>query len=530
MRLDALMSSQIFSSKTTLADGAKTVWILGDQLTHANSALRSADSSRDCVLMIESRAWGSHLRYHKIKLAMIYAAMRHFAEELRAAGWRVDYHHLADTEDFSSGLERHIAFYRPERLEIMAPNSYFEQKAVEAVFKKAGVPYSFSSPVQFLRSREDFEQAYRNKKRLLMETHYREMRVRLGLLVDSRGAPQGGRWNFDAENRLGARDWVKAGRPVPPPPPRLSRTPLTQSAIADVERFFPQAPGKADNLWLPVSRKEALVCLDDFIQNRLPMFGEFEDLMIAEESRLFHSSLSAPINIGLLDPLECAQAAEAAWRAGRVPLNAAEGFIRQIIGWREFINGVYWLKMPDYLKANALEATRDLPRFFYTAQTELKCLQTVLRETLASGFNHHIQRLMILGNFMLLAGVDPGQVLRWFSEMYVDAFEWVMAANVLGMALYADGGFMATKPYAGSGSYISRMSNYCKSCRFKPNVKSGTDACPFNVLYWHFYNRHAERFARNPRTAVMVKAWRKRDAREREVITSEAQAFLESIY
>ncbi len=299
--------------------------------------------------------------------------------------------------------------------------------------------------------------------------------------------------------------------------------------IAEVEEWFPEAPGRAENLWLPVTRREALLWLEDFIANRLPLFGDYEDTMVAGEPRLYHSLLSAPINLGLLDPLECVNAAVAAYRQGAAPLNAVEGFVRQIIGWREFINGIYWLRMPGYTALNELHAERPLPGFFYSGKTEMRCLRTVIEETRKTAFNHHIQRLMVLGNFLLLAGINPAEAFRWFSEMYVDAFEWVMAANVIGMTLHADGGFMATKPYASSGAYINRMSDYCRGCAYSPTMKTGPRACPYNLLYWHFYDRHAERFAANPRASMMVHAWRKRPATEREEILREAEAFLATL-
>ncbi len=503
----------------------RTIWILGDQLTHRHSALGQADKESTTVLLIESRAQGAHLRYHKIKLAMIYSAMRHFAEELGGLGWKVDYHSLEETADFSEGVRRHLKNGLPNEFVVMEPNSLEERQTVERIIGNVGRLICWTQPVQFLREREDFLQWARGKKRLLMEHHYRTMRERLGILMTPEGEPEGGKWNLDAENRHGLREWKQAGVKAPVTP-RSQHDAITKSAIKDVERFFPDAPGRASDLWLPVTRKEALVALEDFVTHRLGHFGDFEDLMIAEEPRLFHSLLSAPINIGLLDPLECVQAAVKSYHQGKAPLNAVEGFVRQIIGWREFINGVYWLKMPAYADANALHAQRPLPGFFYTGETSMRCLSTVLKETLASGYNHHIERLMVLGNFLLLAGVRPQEALRWFSELYVDAFEWVMAANVLGMSLHADGGFMATKPYAASAAYISKMSNYCEGCAYKPTIKVGPRACPYNLLYWDFYNRHADRFETNPRTAVMVKAWKKRDTKEKSLICQEAQEFL----
>ncbi|MCX7868443.1 MAG: cryptochrome/photolyase family protein [Terrimicrobiaceae bacterium] len=507
----------------------RSIWILGDQLALGHSALANADPRQDVVLMIESRARGAHLRYHQIKLAMIYAAMRHFAEELRERGWVVDYHALGQTRDFSEGLARHIQKHRPGSLAMMSPNSWFEDKAARALAEKFQLPIAFTEPVQFLRPREDFRRWARGKKRLLMETHYREMRARLGILVGDDGSPIGGSWNYDQENRRTVSEWEKAGRPLPPQPPRWTHDPITRSAISDVEKFFPQAPGRAGALWLPVTRGQALEALNDFIQHRLALFGPYEDMMLEQSPRLFHSLLSAPINIGLLSPIECVEAAVKEHEAGRAPLESVEGFVRQIIGWREFINGVYWLAMPDYARSNALGASRPLPSFFYTAQTDMRCLRLTLEQALDSAYNHHIQRLMILGNFLLLAGVSPQEALRWFSEMYCDAFDWVMAANVLGMSLHADGGLMATKPYAASASYISKMSDYCRGCAYDPSKKSGPGACPFNLLYWDFYNRHSRRFRSNPRTAVMVKMWEKRPPSEREAILSQAAEFLDRV-
>jgi deoxyribodipyrimidine photolyase-related protein len=499
-----------------------TIWILPDQLSLRHSALAEGNPSTDCVLMIESRAGATRARTHKIKLAMQHAAMRHFARALEGEGWRVSYHRLG--EDASQALTHHRKHHR--ELTMMAPNSMHEENAVRKLARKHDFDLRFTPPVQFLRSREDFVGWARGKRRLLMETHYRQMRERLGILVDADGRPEGGRWNLDHENRKAVSDWRREGEVLPAAPPSWASDRITTEAIADVTRWFPQAPGRAEALWLPVTRKQAIEVLDGFVTHSLPRFGDFEDVMLTRSRRVFHSTLSAPINLGLLDPLECVEAAVRAYRAGHAPLNAVEGFVRQIIGWREFINGVYWLRMPTYAQSNELGAVRPLPGWFRTAETPMRCLRTVLQETLDTSYNHHIQRLMVLGNFMLLSGISPQEGLHWFSEMYCDAFEWVMAANVLGMSLHADGGFMATKPYAGSGAYISKMSDYCEGCAYKPSVKHGPRACPFNLLYWDFYDRHAERFAANPRTSMMVRQWRKRASADRQTIVKEADAFL----
>lgn len=503
---------------------ARTVWILGDQLSPGHPGLRVARKEADRLLFIESRKRGAHLRYHRHKLVLIYAAMRHFAAERRAEGWTVDYHEMGETEDFAAGWERHLQGGKPEEIVMAAPNDRFEHAAVEALARRLGLPVRFLEPVSFLVPRAEFATWAKGSKRLLMENHYRRLRRELGVLVDDRGEPEGGAWNYDAENRKPFKAFAAEARP--PAAPREEPDAVTRAVIADVTRHFPDAPGDAATFWLPVTRARARAWLEDFVARRLEHFGDYQDVMASGERTMFHSLISPMINVGLLQPGECVDAAVAAYRAGRAPLAATEGFVRQILGWREFVNGVYWLKGPAYLEVNGLGAERPLPSFFYDGRTELNCVRECVEQVLATGYNHHIQRLMVLGNFLLLAGVRPQEALRWFTELYVDAYEWVMAANVLGMALHADGGFMATKPYAGAGAYISRMSDYCRGCRFDPNKKSGPGACPFNLLYWAFYDRHGDRFERNPRTAMMVRGWRKRPEEERRRIVGEAERFL----
>ena len=507
----------------------QTVWIFDDQLTLQNTALAAADRQSAVIFMMERRTSAPHLRWHKIKLVMIFSAMRHFARELQADGWRVDYHSLGETESVETALDLHLSRFASSELVVMEPNSMPER----ALLESAGARWKSGSHVfptcQFVVARADFLKAAAGKKRLLMETHYRATRRELGILVDDSGEPEGGMWNFDASNRRTVADWKRDGsqRPLPRSPYHCDA--LTREVMADVDRWFPDAFGSSDLFSVPVTREEALRVLSEFVEQRLVRFGDYQDLMLENEPGMFHSWISAPLNLGLLGPLECVEAAVVAYRSGRAPLAAVEGFVRQVIGWREFINGVYWLKMPAYAAVNALDATRPLPEFFYSGRTEMNCLRKVLGEAHDSAYNHHIQRLMILGNFLLLAGVRPQEALAWFTEMYIDAYDWVMAANVLGMALHADGGFMATKPYAGAAAYISKMSNYCGACAFDPKKKSGVGACPFNLLYWNFYDRHADRFASNPRTSMMVSAWRKRPASEQKAIRDDAAKFLQGL-
>lgn len=508
---------------------SRTILILGDQLSLENTALSAGNRHTDRVLLMEAREGTA--RTHKIKRVFEFSAMRHFAEALRGKGWEVDHHAMGATPDLRTGLENHAARFHPEGLVVMEVNNWAPAKALEVLAAAMGLPLHVTPTCQFVTTRQDFAKAAEGKKRLLMETHYRSARVRLGILVDAQGQPEGGLWNYDAENRKTVSDWKKDGAPQPPSSLTAvrPRDAIVEQVILEVNQWFPDGIGRAEDCWLPVTRGGALEMLDTFIHNRLPFFGDYQDLMLQDSPTMFHSLVAAPINIGLLSPMECVTAAVAAYRGGKAPLAAVEGFVRQIIGWREFVNGVYWLKMPDYGEVNSLEAKIPLPEFFYSAKTEMNCLRCVIGRLRESSYNHHIERLMIIGNFCLLAGIHPRRAHDWFLEMYIDAHEWVMAANVLGMALHADGGFMATKPYAASAAYISKMGNYCQGCHYDPKKKSGPGACPFNLLYWDFYDRHAGRFGKNPRTSMMVNSWSKRPEAEKEVIRREASRFLSSL-
>jgi deoxyribodipyrimidine photolyase-related protein len=503
-----------------------TVWVLGDQLTLENAALAACDPKDTVVLLVESRSRGSFLRYHQHKLILIYAAMRHFRQTLEAAGWRVDYHTLEDTESYGDALRKHLRAFRPDRVRVMEAGDWKMTQALPRLARQVGFRLEWVEGNLFLVGREEFRKWAGNAPRLLMENHYRRMRKKLGILLEPDGTPTGGEWNLDAENRKTVAEWTKAGRPRPKDRIRVEPDEITRGVMETVARLFPQHPGNAADFWLPVSRTEALAWLERFVTERLDGFGPYEDLMLTGEPTLFHSVLTPMLNLGLLRPMECVQAALDAFRKGTLSLASAEGFIRQIIGWREFINGVYWLKGPGYVDMNGLGADRPVPAWFYTGETDLNCMRQVLGEVRASGYNHHIQRLMVLGNFMLLTGIKPVEALRWFTEMYVDAHDWVMAPNVVGMALHADNGYMATKPYAAAGAYISKMSDYCTGCRYRPTVKSGPEACPFNVLYWDFFARHEDRFRANPRVSVMVQSWRKKEPAEQDRIRQEAAAFI----
>ncbi|MFM8763415.1 MAG: cryptochrome/photolyase family protein, partial [Spartobacteria bacterium] len=455
-----------------------SILIFGDQLTLQNTALEAGCCGKDVVFMAEARDSG---KAHKIKRVFQFTAMREFAAQLRENGWQVDYRKMDETPSLIEALKDHLKSHRPDALLVMEPNNWSQQEIVNSIAEN-GLAVETTPTCQFVTPREEFFRFAKGKKRLLMEAHYRQARQKSGILMRDDGEPEGGAWNYDAENRKTVRDWKKDGAPKPPAAMTLNRNP--SPVAAQVTKWFPEDVGRAEDCWLPTTRDAALEALRKFIETRLPLFGDYQDLMLQDSPTMFHSLIAAPLNLGLLLPMECVAAAERAYKSGHAPLAAVEGFVRQIIGWREFVNGVYWLKMPDYLKSNGLGATRKLPAFFYSGETDMNCLRCVVNEVRDTAYNHHIQRLMILGNFLLLAGINPQEAHDWFLEMYIDAHEWVMAANVLGMALHADGGFMATKPYAGSAAYISKMGNYCSGCRFDPSKKSGPGACPFNLLYW----------------------------------------------
>lgn len=508
----------------------QTVWILGDQLLEKHPALVSADPKNTVVLFVESQRRGGHLKYHQHKLVLLYAAMRHRAEELRRAGWKVDYRKLEETKDFAAGLKAHVREYQPKRILVMEPNDWATSQALPKLAKAIKTPMDPLPTTMFLVGREEFAQWAGEKKSLLMESHYRRMRKKLGILVDEQGQPEGGEWNYDSDNRQTFSQFKKAAPKVSTLPPSPDAKDLVmQEVITLVREHFADHPGEAETFWLPVTRASAKKWLEDFIKTRLEGFGPWEDTMVEGEPHLFHSVLSPLLNIGLLSPSECLEAAVKAYAKGQAPLSSVEGFVRQIIGWREFVNGIYWHRMPAYTRLNGLDAKRPLPEWVWGEEgkeTEMNCLSQCVREVRDTGYNHHIQRLMVMGNYFLLSGSDPAEVLNWYNSMYVDAYDWVMAANVMGMILYADEGYLATKPYAAGSGYINKMSNYCKGCRYQPSVKTGEKACPFNYLYWNFYGEHAERFAGNHRVAFMVKQWQKKSPAEQEAIRTQAAAFL----
>ncbi|WP_342111054.1 cryptochrome/photolyase family protein [Methylobacterium sp. SI9] len=501
-------------------------FVLGDQLTRRISSLTDLDPEHDVVLMVEVRDEATYVRHHKQKIAFLFAAMRHVAAELKAEGVRVDYVRLTDagnTGSFTGELERAIVRHGPERVVVTEPGEWRVWQMMQDWRETLGVPVEIRPDNRFLCPRQDFADWAEGRHQLRMETFYRGMRRRTGLLMNG-GEPVGGRWNFDAENR---KKLPKGHRL----PDRIGFQPdaLTREVIALVEREFADHFGDCTSFSWPVTRADALSALRHFIDTCLPTFGDYQDAMKTGAPFLYHALISPALNAGLLTAEEVCRVAERAFREGAAPLHCTEGFIRQILGWREYVRGLYWARMPEYRDTNALKAHRALPWFYWSGETKLNCIAQVVADTRAHAYAHHIQRLMVTGNFALIAGLDPAQVEDWYLIVFADAYEWVELPNVHGMVLWADGGVMGSKPYAASGAYIDRMSDYCGSCAYDVEVKAGPAACPFNYLYWNFLIENEEKLAGNPRMTMPYRTLQGFGDKRRAEIRRDATAFLGSL-
>jgi deoxyribodipyrimidine photolyase-related protein len=492
--------------------------ILGDQLSQNMSSLRRGDKARDIIFMAEVMAEASYVRHHKKKLALVFSAMRHFAEGLRAQGWRVDYVKLDDTGNTNS-LKSEIARAQTRH----SISDVVMTEAAEWRLQQELADFNPIEDTRFICSHAAFRDWAKERKQLRMEFFYRDMRRATGLLMNG-DEPEGGKWNFDSENRKPAKaDFFT------PQPPRFEPDQITQEVIAMVKQNFPNNFGDLEPFWFAVTSGQAEQALEHFLKYKLAQFGETQDAMIEGQYFMHHCVLSPYINIGLLDPLDVCRRAEACFKNGSAPIEAVEGFIRQIIGWREYIRGIYHLKMPDYANVNALNAKRPLPDFYWTGDTKMNCMAQVVKQTKQEAYAHHIQRLMITGNFALIAGLNPQAVHDWYLSVYADAYEWVELPNTIGMSLHADGGMLASKPYAASGNYINKMSNYCKGCAYDVKKRIGDDACPFNALYWDFIARHKDRFSKNPRMSQTCFTYNRFSEGDKAAIEKQAQGFLNGL-
>jgi deoxyribodipyrimidine photolyase-related protein len=502
------------------------VVILGDQLSAGLASLKAADKSRDVIVMGEPVADITHANHHKKSIILILAAMRRFAEALRAEGWTVDYARLEDKGapmTFSDMIASAVRRHTPNRIVVVEPGDWAVLEEVKNWSDRFRLTVDILDDDRFIASHAEFDAWAMGKKALRMEFFYREMRRKTGLLMDGE-EPAGGQWNFDRDNRKPAKGGARFAGPL-----RFKPDATTQSLINLVNDRFADHFGDAEPFWFATCAADAEKALAHFIRTGLPGFGDTQDAMLTEERFLNHAVLSIYMNIGLIDPLDICRRAEKAWRAGKAPLNAVEGFIRQIIGWREYVRGVYWREGPDYVRSNALGATGKLPWFYWSGDTKMACVKAVVTQTREEAYAHHIQRLMVTGTFALIAGIDPCEVHRWYQAVYADAFDWVEVPNVIGMSQFADGGLLASKPYAASGAYINRMSDYCGGCHYKVAKKTEDDACPFNALYWDFIARHEKRFAGNPRMATIYASWRKTAPAQKAALRKKAAALLEGI-
>jgi deoxyribodipyrimidine photolyase-related protein len=499
----------------------KLVLVLGDQLTPDVAALKAADKARDVVVMVEVMGEGTSVPHHPQKIALILAAMRKFAAVLEADGWRVAYSRLDDPENsqtISSELLRRAAEVGATEVLATKPGEWRVLRDLEDL----PVPVRVLEDDRFLCSEAEFAAWAEGRKQLRMEWFYREMRRKTGLLMEGE-KPAGGQWNFDHDNRKAAKADLLLPRPRD-----FASDAVVDEVLDLVEGRFSHFGRLRPFRWA-TDREGALAALAEFVADRLPRFGEEQDAMLEGEAYLSHAVISPYLNIGLLGPMEVCREVEAAWKAGRVPIAAAEGFIRQIIGWREYVRGIWALTGPEYLTRNALDHARELPAVYWGGETGMACMKAAVGQTRDLAYAHHIQRLMVTGNFALLAGVDPTAVHEWYLSVYADAFEWVEAPNVLGMSQFADGGMLGSKPYVSSGAYIDRMSDHCGGCSYRVKEKVGERACPFNLLYWHFLDRHRERFKGNPRMGQMYRVWDGMEAGHREAVLAGAERVLERL-
>ncbi len=494
--------------------------ILGDQLSDGLSALDGFDADRDVVLMAEVHDEATYVQHHKQKIALIFAAMRSFALRLEGRGVTVRYVRIddpANTHSIVGELHRALDDQPFGEVVITECGEWRLAEALGAFAGVAQIPVDIREDRRFICSHDRFRRWASGKSELRMEFFYREMRNETGILLDD-GKPVGGKWNYDAENRKKLTRGLR--------PPRRLRVPadvIAREAIADVARLFPDHFGDLDEFGWPTTAEQAETVLADFLANILPNFGDWQDAMALGQPWMWHGLISTSINLGLLDPLDVCRRAEAVYRSGKAPLNAVEGFIRQILGWREFVRGIYWLKVPEYRQRNFLDADRTLPWFYWSGETDMACVADVVAMTRAHAYAHHIQRLMVTGNLAMLLGVHPDEVDDWYMVVYADAYEWVEMPNTRGMATFADGGIMGSKPYAASGAYIDRMSDYCGSCRYDVKAKTGKNACPFNRLYWGFLERNQKRLRDNHRLAMPYRTLENFGPERRAELLAEAE-------
>jgi deoxyribodipyrimidine photolyase-related protein len=501
--------------------------ILPDQLCESIASLEGLDKERDIVMLCELEKEVTFVQHHPKKIAFLFAAMRHFSQRLEATGARVHYRKLDDPTNlgnFSSEISQALRKFNLSRVVVTEPSEYRVLQMMKDWQSSFDVTVEILPDTRFLATHLEFAAWAKGKKKLRMEFFYREMRKKYSILIEADGTPTGGEWNYDKENRKPPTVGMKS-------PPRIShkKSAITLEVLTLVKRRFNHHFGKLEPFHYAITREQALLELEHFITQLLPNFGDYQDAMVVGEPYLYHSLISSYLNAGLLLPIEICKMAEAAYHSGHAPLNAAEGFIRQILGWREYIRGIYWYFMPEYGTRNYLNGIRPIPDFYWGGPTKMFCIEECVRHTRDHAYSHHIQRLMVTGNFALLAGLDVKSIQEWYLAVYSDAYEWVEMPNTLGMSLFGDGGVVASKPYAASGKYIHRMSNYCEKCKYDPNEMIGEKACPFNALYWDFLVRHEDKFRGNQRMTYMFSTWDKFTPEKQKAIRNQALLSLQKM-
>jgi deoxyribodipyrimidine photolyase-related protein len=501
--------------------------ILGDQLDRKSLVFEEFDAKQDAIWMCEAVSESNYVWSSKPRIAIFLAAMRHFRDELRLRGYTVHYSELDqhDAPSLEAALRRDLKALKPKKVIAVKPGEWRLAQSLPAVCAQENGVWVERPDAHFYCDEHEFSEWAKGRKEYRLEFFYRLLRKRENILLDG-DQPIGGQWNFDHDNR-GVFD--KRGPGMLPAPRSFELSNVTRDVLALVEKNFPAHPGDLESFNWPLTPLEAEAALADFITHRLPLFGQYQDAMWTNEPYLYHSRISAALNLKLLSPRTAVAAAVKAYEKGKAPLAAVEGFVRQILGWREFIRGMYWLRMPAFMDDNHLNAHENLPDFYWTGNTDMQCMQQAIGQTLQHGYAHHIHRLMVTGLFAQLLGVQPKQIHQWYLAVYVDAVEWVELPNVLGMSQYADGGKMTSKPYAASGAYIKRMSNYCGSCKFKPEESLGEKACPFTTLYWDFLIRHQDKFAKHPRTALQWRNLSRLDQDKQHAIQQQASNYRKSL-
>lgn len=499
--------------------------ILWDQLSDQISSLSDANWKHDHFLFLETLKEATYVNHHVKKLAFLFSAMRHFAKKIQKKGAKVTYIKISQkVPSLTDGVALVLEKNHATQIVITEPGEFRILQEIKAWGKKFKIDLEIREDSRFLISHKNFRSWSKNKKKLLLEHFYEMMRKKTGFLLDHEGKPFGGKWNFDKENRSPMKEQIRL-----PHPYKVQPDEITKNVLKEIKKHFPHQFGDLNNFWFAVTQDEAKEAFDHFVQHCLPHFGKYQDAMLSEEPLLYHSVISHYLNAGLLDAQQICQTVHDAYVKKKVSIENAEGFLRQVLGWREYIRGIYWLKMPKYARMNFLNAKQKLPWFYWTGKTEMNCLRHCIEQTIKHAYSHHIQRLMITGNFAMLIGVAPKEVCFWYLSVYADAHEWVELPNTLGMSQFADGGILATKPYCSSGSYIDKMSNFCKTCSYNVKVKTGKNACPFNYLYWNFLLQNQKKLKKNPRLSLAYRQLSRFSLSKKKIIQNESKNFIKKL-